>query len=79
MSDSNVTFGGHISLSGTTTSSSMTHYFPLEDSVTSELSSIKDTGLLFIPQDQLISITQQLSSSQPLQVQLIAKLSFQFL
>ena len=63
--DINDLSSNHTSLSG---GSSRTQYYPLDDSVTSELSSLKETGLFFIPPDQLLDITDELKPIRSVEV-----------
>uniref|UniRef100_A0A1X7VFX6 Uncharacterized protein n=2 Tax=Amphimedon queenslandica TaxID=400682 RepID=A0A1X7VFX6_AMPQE len=65
--DSNDLSSNATSLSG---GSSRTQYYPLDDSDTSELSSLKETGLFFIPHDHLIDITDQLKPNRTNEVRL---------
>lgn len=48
--------------------SSATQYFNLDDSAASELLSIHQTGLMFMSHDQLQAIADALHPSQPIQV-----------
>ena len=49
-------------------SSSATHYYNLDDSTTSDLSAINQTGVMFMSHDQLESIATAIQPTQPLHV-----------
>lgn len=52
----------------TSSRSSATHYFNLDESATSGMSSFNQTGLMFMSQDQLQSIAESLSKFQSSEV-----------
>ena len=54
--------------SNSTSGSSSTHYYNLDDSTTSDLSAVNQTGLMFMSHDQLEAIATAIQPSQPLHV-----------
>ena len=57
--------------STSTSASSSTHYYNLDDSTTSDLSAVNQTGVMFMSHDQLEAISTAIQPTQPLHVRVL--------